>query len=724
MHGYWCTVPRFISASKLVKQMNTVLASLLAVARRHGLNPSQARLSEQYGSAPDFTDLIKIAREIGLNASLKNISWEEFVRLGNVYPIIVEQQDRDAAIVPGIKKLSDDNYSVAYLSPKTTKIETLSSDEFRQRWGGRIALVRKAEEDHKIRRKKFDLTWFIPEILREKKAFRDIAIATFALGFVGLAVPIFTQQVIDKVMVHQNTSTLIVLTIGVLIAILFEAIFSFVRTYLLTAATRKIDLRLTRQTFAHLVSLPIEYFESRTAGLIVRQIQQVSTLRGFLTGSIFFTALESVMFVIFLPILMAYSVALTLVVVVFALIMALITYSLIGPFRRRLEKTAEIESERQGMLVESVHGIRTIKALALERSHKQIWEGRTAKVMNLMFDVLQISNVAGTISGTLQKLQTIAIMVVGCYLVLDNQLSLGTLIGFQMLSARVTGPIGMFVSLIHEYQEVAVSAGMLGDIMDKPPEKPGGIGLRPTIKGRIDFEKVNFRYPSAQKNAIEKLELSVAEGQLIGIVGKSGSGKSTVAKLLQALYLPQEGIIRIDGIDIREFDIEHLRREMSVVLQDSFLLRGSIRENIAAARPTASMEDVISAARYAGATEFIEQLPQSYDTLIEENAANLSGGQRQRIAIARALISRPKILIFDEATSALDPETESIVMHSLSEIAKGRTVLMISHRLATLTRCDKIAFMDLGRVSHFAPHSELLESCPGYRHLWSQQNYG
>jgi ATP-binding cassette subfamily B protein len=704
--------------------MNTVLASLLAVARRHGLNPSQARLSEQYGSAPDFTDLIKIAREIGLNASLKNISWEEFVRLGNVYPIIVEQQDRDAAIVPGIKKLSDDNYSVAYLSPKTTKIETLSSDEFRQRWGGRIALVRKAEEDHKIRRKKFDLTWFIPEILREKKAFRDIAIATFALGFVGLAVPIFTQQVIDKVMVHQNTSTLIVLTIGVLIAILFEAIFSFVRTYLLTAATRKIDLRLTRQTFAHLVSLPIEYFESRTAGLIVRQIQQVSTLRGFLTGSIFFTALESVMFVIFLPILMAYSVALTLVVVVFALIMALITYSLIGPFRRRLEKTAEIESERQGMLVESVHGIRTIKALALERSHKQIWEGRTAKVMNLMFDVLQISNVAGTISGTLQKLQTIAIMVVGCYLVLDNQLSLGTLIGFQMLSARVTGPIGMFVSLIHEYQEVAVSAGMLGDIMDKPPEKPGGIGLRPTIKGRIDFEKVNFRYPSAQKNAIEKLELSVAEGQLIGIVGKSGSGKSTVAKLLQALYLPQEGIIRIDGIDIREFDIEHLRREMSVVLQDSFLLRGSIRENIAAARPTASMEDVISAARYAGATEFIEQLPQSYDTLIEENAANLSGGQRQRIAIARALISRPKILIFDEATSALDPETESIVMHSLSEIAKGRTVLMISHRLATLTRCDKIAFMDLGRVSHFAPHSELLESCPGYRHLWSQQNYG
>lgn len=259
--------------------------------------------------------------------------------------------------------------------------------------------------------------------------------------------------------------------------------------------------------------------------------------------------------------------------------------------------------------------------------------------------------------------------------------------------------------------------------MDKPPEKPGGTGLRPSMKGRIDFEKVRFRYPTAQRNALERLEISIKEGELIGLVGKSGSGKSTVAKLLQALYLPQEGIIRIDGIDIREYDIEHLRREMSVVLQDSFLLRGTIRDNIAASRPTASMEDVIAAARYAGATEFIEQLPQSYDTLIEEGAANLSGGQRQRIAIARALLSRPKILIFDEATSALDPETESIVMQSLSEIARGRTVLMISHRLATLTRCDRIAFMDAGVVTHCAPHHELLEICPAYAHLWGQQNY-
>lgn len=664
-----------------------------------------------------------MAREIGLVASIKTIDRDGLTSLRDIFPILAETRQGDSIIVPGVRVAPNGEANVAILSPKTTKIEPTPLSEFCSDWTGRIALFKKIEADGQAQRKSFDLTWFIPEILRERRAFRDIAIATFALGIVGLAVPIFTQQVIDKVLVHQNTSTLIVLTIGVVIALLFESVFGFIRTYLLAAATRKIDLRLSRQTFSHLLSLPIEYFESRTAGLIVRQLQQVSELRAFLTGSLFFTALECVMFFVFLPILMAYSVALTAVVFAFSVMMALITYSLVGPFRRRLEKTARIESERQGMLVESVHGMRTIKALALERSHRKLWETRTAKVMNLLFDVLQISNVAGTLSGTLQKLQTVVIMVVGCYLVIDGHLTLGTLIGFQMLSARVTGPIGMLVGLIHEYQQVSVSAGMLADIMDKPAEKPGGTGLRPVIKGRIDFEKVRFRYPTAQRNALERMEISVSEGELIGLVGKSGSGKSTVAKLLQALYLPQEGIIRIDGIDIREYDIEHLRREMSVVLQDSFLLRGTIRENISASRPTASMEDVISAARFAGATEFIEQLPQSYDTLIEEGAANLSGGQRQRIAIARALISRPKILIFDEATSALDPETEAIVMRSLSEIAKGRTVLMISHRLATLTRCDRIAFMESGVVTHCAPHEELLKVCPAYAYLWNQQNY-
>ena len=704
--------------------MNSVLSSIFAVARRHGLNPSLARVVETYGESPDFDKLVQIARSIGLEASIKNLTAEDLNVLTGVFPIIIETSTAPgAAIVAGARTDENGKLEFAVLAPPNTKVTQQPIERFVTDWTGRVGFLKRAGSPLGSDRQAFSLRWFIPEILKERRTFRDISIATLALGFVGLAVPIFIQQVIDKVLVHQNTSTLIVLTVGVLIAILFEAAFGYIRTYLLASATRKIDLRLSRQTFDHLLGLPIEYFESRTAGLVVRQLQQVGTLRNFLTGSIFFTALECVMFVIFLPILLAYSVALTGVVMAISVLMALLTYSLIGPFRRRLEKTATIESERQGMLVESVHGSRTLKALALERSQRRVWEAKTARVMNLLFDTLQISNVAGVVTGVLQKIQTIAVMVVGCYLVIDGELSLGTLIGFQMIATRVTGPIAMLVGLIHEYQEISVSAGMLADIMNTRPERPGGVGLRPQIKGAVRFEKVCFRYPSGQKNVLDRLDLEVREGELIGIVGKSGSGKSTLAKLLQALYNPQEGIVRIDGIDIREFDIEHLRREIGVVLQDSFLFRGSMRDNIAAMRPTATMEQVIASATYAGANEFIETMPQSYETLIEENASNLSGGQRQRIAIARALLSGPKILILDEATSALDPETEAIVMQSMATIAKGRTVIMISHRLATLTRCDKIAFMESGVVTHFAPHSQLLASCPSYKSLWNQQMY-
>jgi len=703
--------------------MNSVLTSFLAIARRHGLNPSSQRLVEHYGEAPIFDDLLKLARELKLDAKIRRLEPNQFKTVGNVFPIVGELRGGGAIIIPGVEETPAGDHQIAVLRTETTKIERLSAQELAALCTGRYALFKMRPSAELTGEKKFDLTWFIPEIRKEGKAFRDIAIATFALGIVGLAVPIFTQQVIDKVLVHQNTSTLIVLTVGVLIAILFETAFNFIRTYLLAAATRKIDLRLSRQSFSHLLSLPISFFESRTAGLIVRQIQQVTSLRGFLTGSLFFTGLECVMFVVFLPLLLAYSLALTSVVLCFAVLMALVTYSLVGPYRKRLEALAGVESERQAMLVESVHGMRTVKALALERAQRRTWESRTAKTMNLLFGVMHISNVATAISGALGKIQVVAIMVIGSYLVIDGQLSLGTLIGFQMISSRITGPIGMLVGLIHEYQDISVSAGMLADIMDKPSEKPSGQGLRPPVKGQIHFDGITFRYPSTQRPALRALNLNVNAGELVGIVGKSGSGKSTVAKIVQSLYLPQEGIVRIDGIDIREFDIEYLRREMSVVLQDSFLMRGTIRENIAASRPTASLEEIISAARFAGATDFIETLPQSYDTLIEENASNLSGGQRQRIAIARALLSRPKILIFDEATSALDPETESIVMNNLSQISKGRTVLMISHRLATLTRCNRIAYMEDGQITHFESHSRLLEVCPGYAHLWKQQNY-
>jgi len=667
--------------------------------------------------------LLKATRSLPVEASLVDLSWEELTALSGVFPFMALKTNGSVMIVAGIKapRTPEEGHKLAVLEPPEAAIKELSQSEYEEACTGQVILVKKKKTDES-KREDFGMRWFIPEILKQKLVFRDIAVATFMLGIVGLGTPIFTQQVIDKVMVHHNMSTLVVLTIGVIILIFFESVFTYIRTYLLNAATRKIDLRLSRETYNHLLSLPLQYFESRSAGIIVRQLQQVGTIRNFLTGSIFFTALEAIMFVIFLPILMLYSVSLTLVVLAISLIMAGLTYILIDPYRKRLEKVATVESVRQGMLVETVHGVRTVKALATESSSRKLWEQRTANTMDLLFDVMTISNVAGALTQFLQKFMTISIMVVGSFLVIEQQITLGVLIGFNMLAGRVTGPIAMLVGLIHEYQQVKVSANMLADIMNSEIEPKTNAGLRPQLQGKIDFEVVTFRYPGSSVAALDRLSFGIQAGGIIGVVGKSGSGKSTLAKVLQALYLPQEGVIRLDGIDIREFETAHLRRQVGVVLQDSFLFRGSVRENIAAARPSSTLDEIIAAANAAGAAEFIEKLPQSYDTVIEENATNLSGGQRQRIAIARALVGRPRVLIFDEATSALDPDSETVVMQSLETIAKGRTVIMISHRLSTLVRSDRIAFMQEGKLLNMAPHKQLLQECEPYKKLWLQQN--
>jgi len=720
--------------------VSTAFSCLLAVAKRQGIDVSIEMLEREFGVSQQHTpeQVVQAARTIGLKATLVETNWDEILGLTGVFPFLLFKESGEAVIVAGIRRapstpcpegvdpaehLRNQNRaaSLAVLSPPSPDIQMVEFEQFNTYGGVRAVLIKRLEKSD-VKREPFGMAWFLPEILKHKIIFRDIAVATFMLSLVGLGTPIFTQQVIDKVMVHQNMSTLVVLTIGVMILIFFEAVFTYIRTYLLNAATRKIDLRLSRETFSHMAALPLEYFEKRAAGIIVRQLQQVGVIRNFLTGSIFFTALESVMFIIFLPILMMYSVTLTLVVLVISLIMAGLTYILIDPYRKRLERVATVESARQGMLVEVVHGVRTVKALATESPNKKDWDQKTATTMDLLFDVMTISNIAGSLTMFLQRFMTIAIMVVGSFLVIEQEITLGVLIGFNMLSARVTGPIAMLVGLIHEYQQVKVSAGMLADVMNTEPELRATSGLRPQLEGKIQFDQVTFCYPGSSVAALNGLSFDIAPGEIIGIVGKSGSGKSTLAKVLQALYLPQEGIIRLDGIDMRELETTHLRRQVGVVLQDSFLFRGTIRENIVATRPTATLEEVIAACRAAGATEFIEKLPKSYENPIEESASNLSGGQKQRLAIARALIARPRVLIFDEATSALDPDSETVVMQSLATIAKGRTVLMISHRLSTLVSSDRIIFLEDGKLLAVAPHKQLLEICEPYKKLWLQQN--
>lgn len=703
---------------------HTTIQCLTAIAQHHGVQINPERLIDQYAlgaEEPSEALLLRIAADIGLKAKFKQLSWDGLLAQGGVFPLIARLNNGNSVIVVGVK--AEEGGKVAILDPLIEQAGVIFIDraQFCTRWNGYVLFLKR---HHSLTdpNQPFGLRWFIPEILKQKAAFRDIAVAAIAMNILALASPIFFQLVIDKVLVHQSSSTLWVLATGITIALCFDATFGFLRQIITLGATNKIDMRLTRRTFSHLLSLPIDYFETTTAGIVVRHMQQLERIRQFLTGRLFFTALDCTALVIFLPILFTYSVKLALIVLFFTLLIGGIVAALVPTFQRRLNELYSAEGRRQALLVETIHGMRTVKALAIEPTQRRSWDQRSAESISMHFRVGQISITGNSITDFLGKLLPVVIIVLGAQEVFDQTLSVGALIAFQMLSGRVTAPLIAIVGLINEYQETALSVRMLGEVMNRAPEgRSGAGGLRPQLDGEIAFEEVTFRYPGASATALDRATFKIPAGSVVGIVGRSGSGKTTLTKLIQGLYTVQEGIIRFDGTDAREIDLSHLRRQVGVVLQENFLFRGTVRENIAATRPDASFEEIVAAAEAAGADEFIERLPQGYDTLLEENASNLSGGQKQRLSIARSLLGKPRILILDEAASALDPESEAIFIRNLSRIAVGRTVVMISHRLSTLVNADAILVMQRGQLMDCGRHDELLGRCSTYQQLWNQQ---
>jgi ATP-binding cassette subfamily B protein len=448
---------------------------------------------------------------------------------------------------------------------------------------------------------------------------------------------------------------------------------------------------------------------------------QLESIRNFLTGRLFFTALDTAALIIYLPILFFYSFKLALIVLLFSLVIAVIILGLLPTYRRQLDEVNAAEGRRQALLVETIHGMRTVKALAIEPMQRRTWDQLSAESITRHFRVAKTSITGVAFTDFIGKLMPVTIIVVGAQGVFDQTMTVGVLIAFQMLSGRVSGPLMQIVGLINDYQQTRVSVGLLGQIMNRPSEGRGSGGLRPVLKGEISFDDVTFRYPGASNTALDRAKFTIQEGAVVGIVGRSGSGKTTLTKLIQGLYPVQEGIVRFDGVDAREIDLAHLRRQIGVVLQENFLFRGTVRENLTITRPDASFEEIVAAAQAAGADEFIERLAQGYDTLLEENASNLSGGQKQRLSIARSLLGKPRVLILDEAASALDPESEAIFIRNLSQIAVGRTVVMISHRLSTLVNAHAILVMERGRLADCGRHEELLARCQTYQQLWNQQ---
>jgi ATP-binding cassette subfamily B protein len=706
---------------------HTAIQCLTAIAQHHGLQINPERLIDENAlraEEPNTGALLRIASDIGLKAKADNITWSRLMAQDGVFPLMARLADGNMVIVVGVKPgengASDQAAVLNPALPNATVILVPRAD-FEQRWRGEVVFVKR---EHKFTdpNQPFGLRWFIPEILKQKAAFRDIFIAAIAMQMLALASPIFFQLVIDKVLTHQSVTTLQVLSVGIIMALVFDATFGFLRQTLTLAASNKIDMRLTRRVFAHLLSLPIDFFETTSAGVVTRHMQQLEKIRSFLTGRMFMTVLDLVSLLVFIPVLFSYSFKLAMIVLVFAGLIGGVVMAMVPTFQRRLNALYAAEGQRQGMLVETIHGMRTVKALAIEPSQRRIWDQRSAEAITMHFRVGQISIAGNAVTDFLGKLMPVMLIVVGAADVFDSTLSVGALIAFQMLSGRVTQPLISIVGLVNEYQETALSVRMLGEVMNRAPEgRPGANGLRPVLQGEIKFDNVVFRYPGAQNMALNKASFTIEQGTVVGIVGRSGSGKTTLTKLIQGLYPLQEGLVRFDGIDAREIELPHLRRQIGVVLQENFLFRGTVRDNLSVTRPDATFEELVEAAVAAGADEFIERLPQGYDTMLEENAANLSGGQKQRLSIARTLVARPRILILDEAASALDPESEAIFINNLSKIAVGRTVVMISHRLSTLVNADKIMVMQQGSLVDAGRHEELLTRSDTYQHLWNQQ---
>ena len=705
----------------LMSPLHTALRCLFMMSLYRGMQLKP----EHFGVVSDkdvLGSILRVLRAVGLRGkTLQRKRWSDISKLSHTFPMMSRMNDgRWVVLVKAI--VTKQGAAVYLLNPVVEQhgVVIIPRDQFMKDWSGTLVVCKAAPPPRPIAT--FGFRWFLTDILRYHALFRDVALAAIMSAIIAFATPLMFQVLIDKVITHRSYQTLFALILMFGTLTIFDGAFSYVRQYLMTIITSKIDARLASRIFQHLLTLPMFFFESTSAGVLARNLQQTDTIRQFLTGRLFQTMLDALSLPLMLVVLLLYSGKLTAVVLGFSFLMALIIGVLLPTFRRQLESLYAAEGARQGHLVETIHGMRTIKSLALEPARMSAWNERITAGVQRRAAVGRIAALAGVLIQGLEKVMQISVLGVGALEVFNGDLTVGALVAFNMVSGRVTGPLVQIVGLINEYQETSLAVRMLGTVMMHPAERdPKVQGVSPAITGDLVFDQVCFRYRADSPPALDGLSFKVSAGQVIGIVGRSGSGKTTVTRLIQGIQVAQEGMIRLDGVDIRHIDLVHLRRSIGVVLQENFLFRGTLRENLAAVRPDASYDDIAEAARMAGADEFIDRLPQSYETMIEENGANFSGGQRQRIAIARALLTRPRLLIFDEATSALDPESEAIIQNNLAEIARGRTLLIVSHRLTSLAASDAILVLEHGRVVDFAPHRVLLGRCGVYERLWRQQ---
>jgi ATP-binding cassette, subfamily B, bacterial HlyB/CyaB len=622
-----------------------------------------------------------------------------------------------------IGKVTDEHVLMQGMNDGAPRLLDLRA--FQAEWSGRIILLAKRATLSDTARR-FNLGWFWSALDKYRHILIEVLLASFVIQLFGLATPMIFQTVIDKVLVHRGLSTLEVMVAGLALIAVFEAVLSGLRTYLFSHTSNRIDVELGGRVFRHLMRLPLAYFESRRVGDSVARVRELETIRQFITSSSVTLVLDLAFCAVFIGVMFVYSATLAFVVCAALPLYALLSVATTPAFRRRLDEKFRRGAENQAFLVESVTGVETIKAMAVEPQMQRRWEEQLASYVGASFAASQVGNWATQTAGLLNKGVGALTLFLGAGLVIDNKMTVGELVAFNMLASQVSGPVLRLVQVWQDFHQVRLSVERLGDILNTPVEPHGesAQASQPQLDGAIEFERVVFRYSVRTQPVLRDVSLKIPAGQVVGIVGPSGSGKSTIAKLAQRLYQPEAGRVLVDGVDTAVLDPSWLRRQIGVVLQENILFNRSVRENIALADPALPMEQVIAAAKLAGAHDFICRMPQGYDTAIGERGVSLSGGQRQRIAIARALVGDPRILIFDEATSALDYESESIIQSNMRDIVKGRTVLIIAHRLSTVRSADRILTIENGAIAEDGTHEQLIAGGGRYAVLHRIQSVG
>jgi len=672
----------------------------------------------------DAAILLRAARQLGLKAKLSRTSLDRLA-LAPLPALAFLRDEEGRARCVVLARCDAERVLLQDPSATMSRAVTETLEVFAAQWTGElILLTSRASLAGELA--KFDFSWFIPSLVKYRRLLGEVLAISLMLQLFALVSPLFFQVVMDKVLVHRGLTTLDVLVIGLLVVVVFESLLGGFRNYIFSHTTSRIDVELGARLFRHLLRLPLAYFQARRIGDSVARVRELENIRSFLTGNALTVVLDVLFSVVFIAVMLFYSVSLTLIVLASLPLYFGLSLGVVPILRRRLDQKFARGAENQALLVETVSAIQTVKATALEPALARRWDNQLAAYVSASFRTQNLASWAHEGVNLIGKLVNAATLWWGAHLVMNEQLSVGQFVAFKMFAQRVAQPIMRMAQLWTDFQQTGISMARLGDILDTRTEVPPSTAAQlPALEGRVTLDELTFRYRPGASPVLQGVSLDVRPGEVIGIVGRSGSGKSTLTKLVQRLYTPEQGRLLVDGIDISLLDAAQLRRQIGVVLQENVLFNRSVRENIAIVDPAAPIEAVMQAAQLAGAHEFISELPEGYDTMVGEQGASLSGGQRQRIAIARALFTQPRILIFDEATSALDYESEAIVQRNMARICRGRTVFIIAHRLSAVRHAHRIIVMDRGRIAEGGTHEALLNKPEGiYARLWAMQAGG